>query len=258
MNTVYIVDDERIVLDGLVNWVEWSRIDVKVLGTATSGRTAFHDIVCCKPDVVITDIRMPGKDGLELIEEVQKVLPQTVFIVLSGYNEFVYAQRALHYGVVEYLLKPVEEEKILEVVEKALQKRKKPENSEQHPDSINPCPAENQDYNSAVIEKIRGFVNDTLQEPISIQSVADHVNMSPNYITSYFKKYTGMVLSDYILQTKMERAKLLLKNSTLRISQIAGAVGFGDPKYFCKVFKKYTGITASDYRNKKQLTEKQE
>lgn len=491
MNTVYIVDDERIILDGLVSLTDWSKIDVKVLGASISGVNALKEILYYKPDVVITDIRMPGMDGLELIRKVKKSLPQTAFIVLSGYNEFSYAQKAIHFGVKEYLLKPVSEECVLEAVEKALLDRKRFAGEVMYPNNLdsvkslelfqhmlNPnerdekdvapvviavcditgytedigelssvldklhlrehgiyysrnhkelilqysnseaeenhrllrkiaealektlhkhiywgicdrektgcslyraylhsrqsalsaifygvpqlelqqiseewrddpfdkknlfaaiCNEESvsainkrfesaymeamtirvrpnilkreligllnflttsffdkygmfamqgkqiqnlintiensedfyqtskvmedilqklcnsyqdwcRDYKLKVINKIKQFIDDNMSRPLDITMIADYVHMSRNYVSSYFKKNTGMVLNEYILKVKMDQALHLLNNSTLKINQIALEVGFTDPKYFCKVFKKYTGITASDFR----------
>lgn len=124
MNKLYIIDDEKFVLDCLVTTVDWKSIDACVVGCATTGTAALDEILELRPEVVITDIRMPGKDGLELIRLVREVLPRTAFIVLSGYNNFSYAQKALQYGVIDYLLKPVDTAALLEVVSRAISHRK--------------------------------------------------------------------------------------------------------------------------------------
>lgn len=102
-----IVDDEAMICELIKRLVDWEYHGVEVVGTAHSGNRALALVEQERPDIVITDIRMPNFDGLELIRRTQAILHQVKFIVISGYREFDYAHSALHYGVKDYLLKPV-------------------------------------------------------------------------------------------------------------------------------------------------------
>ncbi|WNS46054.1 response regulator [Paenibacillus sp. MMS20-IR301] len=108
MYKVVLADDETIALEGLLSLTDWEELGFEICGACENGEAALAVIAQSKPDLVITDIRMPGIDGLELIRRVRGLeIEQPIFIVLSGYGEFEYARTAIRYGVKHYLLKPV-------------------------------------------------------------------------------------------------------------------------------------------------------
>ncbi|WCM62939.1 response regulator transcription factor [Paenibacillus polymyxa] len=109
---VLLVDDERIIVEGISSVVDWAALDTELVATARNGIDAYEKIVELKPDIVISDIKMPGMDGLSLISKAHKKYPSIKFILLSGYSEFEYARTAMHYDVKNYLLKPCNEDKI--------------------------------------------------------------------------------------------------------------------------------------------------
>lgn len=106
MYSIIIVDDERIILEGLTQTYDWHEAGFDVIGTAMDGRTAVEKIVRLKPDVVMTDIRMKNMDGLELIKEVKAYEKNIEFIVISAFRDFEYAQQACQLSIFSYLLKP--------------------------------------------------------------------------------------------------------------------------------------------------------
>jgi len=113
MLKVVLVDDEPSVLEGLRLFVNWRQLGYEIIGQATNGASSFSVIRDLKPDLVICDIRMPGLSGLELIEKVNNEMsPPPKFILLSGYNDFTYARRALQLGALGYLTKPLDAEEL--------------------------------------------------------------------------------------------------------------------------------------------------
>ena len=116
MYKVLLVDDERIILDGISRIVDWRSLQTELIGTARNGVEAFEFIQRQAPDIIISDIRMPGMDGLELVARVHEAYPHIRFVLLSGFGEFDYASRAMQYGVKHYLLKPTNEGKIGEAL----------------------------------------------------------------------------------------------------------------------------------------------
>lgn len=113
MNRIVIVDDEQFVRKGIIALVDWEKINYQVIGEASNGEDALELILREKPDVVLTDIRMPVFDGLQLIQRVKKLathIPK--FIIISGYNDFEYAQKAVRLGVTDFILKPVDKEEL--------------------------------------------------------------------------------------------------------------------------------------------------
>ncbi|MEY8354819.1 response regulator [Lachnospiraceae bacterium 54-53] len=105
--TLLIADDEAAIRNGLSTVVPWEQFGIAIVGTAEDGREAYDIIKACHPDIVITDIRMPGMDGLELMEKIRNEKLQTNFIILSGYGDFKYAQKAIQLGAKNYFLKPI-------------------------------------------------------------------------------------------------------------------------------------------------------
>lgn len=118
MIKVFLVEDEVIIRKGIRRNISWEAEGFVFAGEASDGELAWPMIRKCRPDILITDIRMPFMDGLELAGLVRKELPDIKIIILSGYSEFDYAKQAISLGVTEYLLKPVSSEKLLEVVKR--------------------------------------------------------------------------------------------------------------------------------------------
>lgn len=116
---IFIVDDESLIIKSLKASVDWDKYECEVIGEACDGLEAYELILQLKPDIVFTDIRMPGMSGLELIKKVGELSANILFVVISGYAEFAYAQKALSYGVLGYCLKPFDEMEIYAILEKA-------------------------------------------------------------------------------------------------------------------------------------------
>lgn len=116
MLSLLIADDEKVIRESLAECLNWEEIGIRVVGCCSNGLEALEAILDETPDIVMTDIKMPGLNGLELIEKIQDIDRDIEFIILSGYREFDFAQKAIKFGVRRYLLKPVSEEQVLESV----------------------------------------------------------------------------------------------------------------------------------------------
>ena len=117
MYKLIIVDDEQIEREGMAQFIPWGKYDVELVGTAWNGLDGFDQIQEKHPDIVLTDIKMPVMNGLELIRNLNENFPDIRVIVLSGYGEYEYTSQAMEYGVRHYILKPCDEEKIVAVLE---------------------------------------------------------------------------------------------------------------------------------------------
>ena len=116
MVKVFLVEDEIVIRDGIKNSIKWEKEGFEFVGEAGDGELAYPMILKEQPDILITDIKMPFMDGLELSRLVKQELPDIKILILSGYDEFEYAKEAIRIGVAEYLLKPVSSIKLLEVL----------------------------------------------------------------------------------------------------------------------------------------------
>ena len=119
MQKLIIADDERVIRETIYNLIDWESLDIEVIGLCKDGIEAYNMILDEAPDIVMTDIRMPGLSGLELVKRIAQTDQQLQFIILSGYEEFEYAREAMKYGVKHYLLKPCSELKLIESIKQA-------------------------------------------------------------------------------------------------------------------------------------------
>lgn len=115
MIKLFVVDDEQIICDGIAS-IPWENYQIQCVGKAFNGETALEQISILKPDIVISDIRMPRADGIWLAEKIHNLMPHTKVIFLTGYHEFEYAQKAIRFHVCEYLLKPIKPDKLISTV----------------------------------------------------------------------------------------------------------------------------------------------
>lgn len=133
MLKLLIVEDEPLVLDGLKYTIEWKQHDIEIVGAVSNGLEATSTIEQNNPDIVLSDIKMPGMDGLELAEWIYDRFPDIYIIFLTGYSDFEYARNAMKNGAVDYLLKPVNEEALFKAIKKIRSKiKRKQENEKEH------------------------------------------------------------------------------------------------------------------------------
>lgn len=118
MYKLLIVEDERWEREGLVDFLDWASLGIEIAGTARDGIEGLEQTLVLDPDIVITDIRMPGMDGLEMSRRIKELKPHVRIIILTGYGDFEYARKAIDLRASHYVLKPISEEKLLEALRK--------------------------------------------------------------------------------------------------------------------------------------------
>ncbi|WP_134684097.1 response regulator transcription factor [Brevibacillus migulae] len=131
MYKVLLVDDERIILEGISQIIDWGSLGTVLTGTARNGLEAYEMVKSEPPDIIISDIKMPGMDGLQLVATVQESFPAVRFIMLSGFGEFEYARSSMQYGVKHFLLKPCNEGRIMEALAAVVAELRLAEHKEQ-------------------------------------------------------------------------------------------------------------------------------
>ena len=363
MYKVFFVDDEASMRAGIRESIDWDNTHFTLAGEAPDGEMALSLMQEIMPDILITDVRMPFMDGIELARQVKKTMPWVKIVILSGHDEFEYAKQAIAIGVEDYLLKPVTSGTLMETlneiadridkerrgnVEKLIASMQDISASGSIPfTSINKLPMIDklryaskadiprfvEDYlesfdstsiasfffvyyifmdillsSSQIIEEFGGDAKTELSEfadagnllhgnsgigeiktlltsvldrvvcfrdaktgskyseiikkaqeyiknhysdkDISLHSVAKEVNISPNHFSTVFSQETGETFISYITRVRLEQAKVLLKTTQMRTSDIGYEVGYSDTHYFSYVFKKHTGKTPKEFRNK--------
>lgn len=359
MLQVLIVDDMDIVRRELKRIKIWEKNGFMISGEAGNGQEAMEKLSRESFDMVITDIRMPKVDGIELLEKITEKKLCPCVILCSDHSDFKYARQGLVLGAFDYIVKPVVPEELDELLSRArvfitetrqeqqriLQLEKKLEEKldvffpraevEQMVAAINSgddkwlphaenifdtaCASVGKDsvklkallnsivyqvknsvteehkwigkYAGAdeicaadlagiegtvsekelfiseirsmaellgrlrcnirtggVIEQVCTYVLENIDREISLSTVADSLFINKSYISGNFKQKTGMSFIEYLTTVKMERAKKLIMDGSIRIYEIGGLLGFKDIEYFSRVFKKYTGLSPMEYR----------
>ncbi len=133
MVKLFLVEDEIVMRDGIKKHIDWEKEGIEFVGEASDGELALPMILESKPDILLTDIKMPFMDGLQLSEKIREALPDTKIIILSGYDEFSYAQEAVRLGVTEYLLKPIAPAALLKSIRSVAQKIEEEKSPEEAP-----------------------------------------------------------------------------------------------------------------------------
>lgn len=236
---ILIIDDEPKIRNGLSNLLA-RREGWEVAGAYENAADALKYLAVNQVDVIITDIKMPEISGLELIARIRERDKKTAIIILSGYSNFQFAQRAIELGVSRYLTKPTNPRElicVLEETEKKLGgKQEKEEDSEKIPNLF--------------VQKAADYIKLNYSEKISIKEIADQLYLSPNYLSELFKKHTGKTISEYLTEYRLEKACQLLDHAEYRVGDVSGMVGIHDGRYFSNMFKKKYGMTPTEYRNR--------
>lgn len=238
MYKAIIVDDEPWTIIDIEKTFCLEDMGFEIIGSYRTPQKALPAIISKKPDLVITDIRMPGMTGLELIKSVREQYTDCEFIIVSGHSDFSYAQEAISYGVAGYCLKPLDPKETAD----SLNRAKKALDSR---NSITPAPV----YFDDNFEGLRNYMITHFSEKLTLKSLAAEFDMNPNYCCSLFTKYLGKTFSAYLTELRITEAQHLLNNSDYSLELIASMVGFKDYFYFSKVFKKYCSHSPKEYRN---------
>lgn len=229
MATVLIVDDEelsRLVLRKLI-----TRFfpDAQIVGEAENGRLAVELAQTLAPDIVLMDIKIPGVNGLDAAARIREIRPDTRILIISAYDSFGFAQRAVNAGLSGYLLKPVREEEFISLFGKAAA-------------SLPPVPL-------TLRTRIEGAINSLSFQELSLDRTAEVLGMSPQYLSRSFKDLFGMKFVEYITMKKIEAAKEMLKAGSPTVPELCSRLGWSDTAHFTRLFKEQTGHSPKAWGN---------
>ena len=234
--TIVIVEDEPVIRNGLSNIIDKMSADYQVVGTAQDGYEGMLLIKQYHPDLAICDIRMDRVNGLEMIEDLRDLHSKTRFVVLTGYAEFQYAQKALQLGVDDYLLKPVMVDKLRAMLSD-MESRIRPKTI------ISETSAPEKNSYSALVARTVAEIHNYYAQNLSLGDLAREQGVTPEYLSSRFTKETGVNFSVYLKQCRIKKAQELLLQTDKKVYEIALMVGYDDPQYFCRVFKETLGVS---------------
>ena len=243
MLKVLIVEDEEMIRKGIVLTVDWAALDCVVVGEASNGLEGLEAARRLEPTLIITDLKMPLMDGLEMLRALREEGCGAYVIILTAYDQFDYAQSALRLGAVDYLLKPFHDGELESAVNRLCSRM---ENGAPAPETMG-TPRKG-DKSKYVLEAM-AYISKHYNEPdISVGTVAQSLNISEGYLSHTFKKETDYTLLNYLTRYRIHKAMELLKDCRVKVYEVAEQVGYRDIAYFSATFKKYTGISPSEYQ----------
>lgn len=241
MYQLLIVDDEPLMRRGIKHLVDLDSLKISQVHEASNGLEALSIIEKETVDLILLDINMPKMDGLSFAEKVKDIKPDIIIAMITGYDYFDYAVKALRAGVDDYLLKPVSKKDIDAVLKKMTQKL----GQKRIEDAVGkPSDDQLEHAFSLVLEEM------VYDSRFSLTTFADRVGFSSGYLSGVFKDIYGVTFQDYVTEKRMEKAKLLLLTSNMKNYEIAEAIGFDDVNYFSTRFKKHFGTTPKKYKQK--------
>lgn len=235
-----IADDEESIRNGIRNYVRLHTDRIESIYLAQNGQQALDAIIQYQPQIMLLDIQMPVMNGIEVMKEAAKagILPRT--IILSGYDDFKYAQQAIRYGVEEYVLKPCRSTEIMRLLNTIIDEICGVQSQEKIPEISS----------NAIVNQAVEYMHEHYNEELTLVDVAERVGISSGYLSTLFTQNLGNGFIDTLNAIRVERACVYLQQNQMKTYEVAFKVGFRDEKYFSRIFKKVTGVTPSEYKKR--------
>ena len=251
MYKAMIIDDEPIIVQGLSRSVPWEKYNCEVVATAGNGVEGKQLIEELRPHLIFLDICMPEMDGLTMVAGLKSEFPDLEVSILTGYRDFDYAQEAIRLGVTRFLLKPSNMDELGEAIQTMTDKLKAKQVGTEEKESGEEREAEGHESvaSSFIVKNALQYIEENYTQKLKLADVAEKTYVSQWHLSKLLNRHTGQNFSEILNNVRIEKAKELLKDPSLRIGDIAENVGFLDMAHFSRVFKKQVGISANEYRN---------
>lgn len=235
MYKIVLVDDESFTIKSLAKAVKWDKFDFELLGVFTNGFDCLDYIEKNDIDAVMSDIRMPQMDGVELSKKILEKNPNVKIVLTSAYRDFEYALEAVRLKVFDYIIKPFD----CRTIEEMLQKLGESLSAEQPEDDV-----------YGTVKAVKKYVEEHLESGISLTEAAEAVSVSPSYLSRIFKEETGEKFLDFVNRVKIEAAQKYLTTTGMKVNDIYKKVGYMSRNYFYNIFKSISGCSPNEYRDK--------
>lgn len=250
MYKVLLVEDDTALRFIYSKMKTWSECGFEISAEATNGKQALEILESQSFDLIFTDIRMPFVDGIEMLRKLSEKGNTIPVVFASSYDEFEYARQGLILGAFDYLLKPVEQKKLAEVLSRAKERIDEINNK----GKIAPVVAEIVeklgilfDENKFTTQVILYF-SEHYRELFTVDDIADAHGYSKDYFSKLFKQNFGITFHEFHSRVKIGYAVELLRTGNYKAYEISDILGYASVDYFTKVFKEITGTTPSKYK----------
>ena len=245
MLKVLVVEDEEMIRKGIVLAVDWAALDCVVVGEAADGAAALDAVERYDPSLIITDLKMPRMDGIQMLQQLRARGNNAYVIILTAYDSFSYAQSALRLGAVDFLLKPFDDGELEQAVTN-LQRRMAA--ARQPEDEAIPG-LKKGDKSKYVLQAMDYIGAHYGEQTISVSTIAQHLGLSESHLSHLFRKETDYTIMNYLTRYRIHKAMELLRDCRLKVYEIAERVGYRDITYFSSTFKKVVGMSPSEFQD---------
>ena len=241
MYRVVLIDDETRIVEGLRKVIRWADYNCQVVGTACDAETGTKMIKELQPHILITDIRMPGMDGLSMVAGLRSEFPNMQVTILTGYRDFTFAQEAIRLGATRFLLKPSKMDEIKEALQVMVAQLDKNIRTQEDDQTHN--------AGSFIVNQALSYMEKNYRQKLTLQAVADCCYVSQWHLSKLLNRYAEKSFYDILNAIRINKAKELLADPKLKIGEISEMVGYADTAHFARTFKKLVGMSANEYRN---------
>ncbi len=250
MFRLLIVDDEPRIIEGIQLMLDWKSLEINQIMTATNYDEAIQKAMEYKPHIGLFDVCIDTARGYDIIETLNSFSLPTKYIMMSGYDEFEYARKAIHIGAKDYLMKPIDQTELRRAVEKIIVEDF---NGKIHTEALEDKkvdPVLRIPYSSLsnLTAKVILMVTAEYNKDINLKIIADKFKMNNNYLGQIFLKETHIKFSEYLMAYRLTQAKEKIENTPEKIYNIAYGVGYSNINYFYTHFRNYFGVSPSDLR----------
>ncbi len=239
---VVIVEDEKFEMEELSLIIKQEIDDLELIGSANNGIDGEKLINSLTPDIVISDIQLPGQIGLDMLSKIEVPIKT---VILSGYSDFKFMQSAIHLGVDDYLLKPIDNEDLKKSLKKITDSLNKIEKKNPKSGKIKLIDS----VNNHLINTAINFIKENYNQPIGLQEAADYLNVSETHLSRLFKEVVGINFLTYLNTYRINLSIDLLLNTNENINEIAYKCGYLTPGYYAKLFKRIANTTPKKFRD---------
>jgi len=234
-----IADDEDTIRNGMAKYIQLHTDLFDKIYLADNGQIAIETIFRHEPELMLLDVQMPVKNGIDVMQETQRAGIMPITIILSGYDEFKYAQQALNYGARGYLLKPSRSSDILKLLKDTANDILGIRENKNLPEKTG---------KNGFVDIASNYIREYYYKDLTLNEVAERVGITAGYLSTLFSQQKDCSFIDYLNEVRIEHACTYLQQNYFKTYEIAFKVGYRDDKYFSKVFKKVTGMSPSEYK----------
>jgi len=266
MYKVMIIDDEDTIREGLRSVINWEEHNCSIIAEAEDGDEGVKLVTSLKPDIIFTDVRMPGLSGLEMVSKINELHHRCIIVILTGFREFEYAQQAIRLGAFRLILKPTNTDELLQTIDDATAELKKQDISQNEvfnlrtklkefygitqAEKFGATDSKESSTNSRyLVAKAIDILKSNYFENLDLKYVSDQLYISTWHLSKLLKKETGSNFIDILNEIRIEESKKMLLSPQFKIYEVAEKTGYTDVPYFTKLFKKHTGQTPMEFKN---------